>query len=233
MFVGFDVGETLVQYEGVALDWTEHYRPALNQALAEKQISADEDSFAAAIEILTFYNTRRNPRSFEIGAGEVTAKIARLFDIEASVFERAFFSYFQRRASPTPGALSLLKTLNASGAYLAALSDVPYGMPTEMLLEDLGALASEFRSIASSCDVGCRKPNGNGLRQLLALSGANGSNAFYVGNEEKDMEAACHAGINGILLSQKERMPDFGQRYTVRTLAEVAKTVLSSATQWN
>ena len=73
MFIAFDVGETLIQYEGLALDWSEHYRPALRQALSGTGVTADEDTVASAIEILMFYNTRKNPRVFEVEAGEVTA----------------------------------------------------------------------------------------------------------------------------------------------------------------
>lgn len=226
MFVAFDVGETLIQYEGLALDWSEHYRPALYHALSEASVTADEEAMSTAIEILTFYNTRKNPRAFEIEASEVTSKIAGLLDVAHPEFERRFFSYFQRRSSPTPGALQLLCQLRNAGTYLAALSDVPYGMPTAMLIEDLGELASVFDRIASSCDVGTRKPSSKGLRQLLRLSGCSEDRAYYVGNEQKDIEAALSANMRSILLSSSHSPPNYGQTHTVKHLTEVAKIVL-------
>lgn len=56
MFVAFDVGETLIQYAGVALDWTTHYRPALRHALAPFGVETDEDSLAAAVCILASWH---------------------------------------------------------------------------------------------------------------------------------------------------------------------------------
>jgi putative hydrolase of the HAD superfamily len=228
MFVAFDVGETLIQYAGVALDWTTHYRPALRHALGRFAIEADEDSLAAAVDILTAYNTRKHPRLHEIRAGEATDRIARLFALPTAEFGCGFFSYFQRRACPMPGAARLLDGLRNAGVYLAAFSDVPYGMPNELLIEDLGELAGMFHRIASSCDVGWRKPDGRGLRQLLQASGRTSGRAFYVGNERKDIDAAHSAGMQSILLAPGHAVPAFGQRYTVAALAEVADIVLSS-----
>lgn len=226
MFISFDVGETLIQYEGLALDWSEHYKPAIHQALAEFSVVADQESMSMAIEILTFYNTRKNPRTFEIHPGEVTSKISRLFGVSPAEFEHSFFSYFQRRTRQTPGASQLLNQLHSAGAYLAALSDVPYGMPTAMLVEDLGDLAAFFDCIASSCDVGTRKPHSQGLLQLLRLSACSKDNAYYVGNEQKDIEAARQANMHSILLSPCESPPNFGQTYSVKSLLDVAELVL-------
>jgi putative hydrolase of the HAD superfamily len=226
MFVAFDVGETLIQYQGLALDWSEHYRPALNRALSELSVTVDDEAMSTAIEVLSFYNTRNNPRTFEVRAGEVTSKIASLFEVPHREFENSFFSYFQRRTSPTPGASQLLAQLKRSGAYLAALSDVPYGMPTAMLVNDLGALANAFDCVASSCDVGTRKPHKKGLRQLLRLSNCSEKSAYYIGNEPKDVEAANSAKMHSILFSPSSSTPNCGQTHTVSSLAEVAELVL-------
>jgi len=226
MLVAFDVGETLIEYEGVALDWTSHYRQALLTALQRMGVSVSGELLANAEDILSTYNTRKNPRLVEIGSGEVMTKLALLFGIETVPFERGFFSYFQRRASPLPDAHSMLKCLREAGAYIAALSDVPYGMPTVLLIEDLGPLAPEFDYILSSCDVGFRKPLGQGLNLLLQRSGQSAKSAYYVGNEQKDIQAATSAGIQSILLVKGSAIPDYGQTFTVHSLAEVAAIVL-------
>ena len=225
MFIAFDVGETLIDYRGLALDWSAHYRPALEQALRAAAVRADESKLTLAVDILCFYNTRRNPRTFEVTSGEVTGRIARLFDLAEPAFTRDFFAYFQRRSSPARGAAALLGDLRAAGNYLAALSDVPYGMPTRLLLEDLGPLAGALDAVASSCDVGVRKPSGAGLRQLLAASGEAPDGACYVGNEPKDIAAARAAGMRGILLARGDDVPDCGQTHTIGALAELARLV--------
>lgn len=228
MFIGFDVGETLIEYQGLALDWSAHYRPALEHALAAASVRGDEAGLSEAVDILGFYNTRRNPRTFEVAAGEVTAKIARLFDLAPPLFESGFFAYFQRRSRPQPGAAQLLRDLRGAGHYLAALSDVPYGMPTAMLVSDLGELATALDVVVSSCDVGVRKPASRGLRHLLAASGCALQPAYYVGNEGKDVAAALGAGLCSILLAPAGDAPDYGQTHTVSSLAEVAAIVLEA-----
>ena len=228
MFIGFDVGETLIEYQGLALDWSAHYRPALEHALATASVRGDEEGLSAAVEVLSFYNTRRNPRTFEVDSGEVTAKIARLFDLAPPLFESGFFAYFQRRSRPLPGAAQLLRDLRAAGHYLAALSDMPYGMPTAMLVSDLGELAASFDVVVSSCDVGVRKPASRGLRQLLSASGCPPQPAYYIGNEGKDVAAALGAGMRSVLLAPAGDAPDYGQTHTVSSLAAVAAIVLKA-----
>ena len=124
---------------------------------------------------------------------EVTQRIARICGVAAEPFETRFFAYFQRRAVAMPGAARLLADLRREGHYLAALSDVPYAMPTRLLRQDLGDLAAVLDRVASSCEVGERKPSGKGLRDLLAQSGCAPHGACYVGNEAKDVAAARHA----------------------------------------
>ncbi|MDQ8020514.1 MAG: HAD family hydrolase [Moraxellaceae bacterium] len=225
MFVAFDVGETLVHYEGVALDWSAHYRFALGHALAVSDAEIDPQALAAALEILQFYNTRRNPRTFEIEAGEVTRKLAALFAVPHAAFERGFFGYFSRRSAIAPGAHDLLVSLKQAGAYIVALSDVPYGMPATMLVEDLRELSPLFDRVASSCDLGVRKPSGEGLRRLWREAGAP-ARACYVGNEEKDMQAARAAGMAGVLVSSSREAPDYGQHQTVTDMQALRALLL-------
>ena len=59
MLVAFDVGETLIEYEGVALDWTSHYRQALLTALQRMGVSVSGELLANAEDILSTYNTRK------------------------------------------------------------------------------------------------------------------------------------------------------------------------------
>ena len=224
-FVAFDVGETLIEYRGVALDWSAHYRPALVNALCGTPAATDEQALDAAQAVLGAYNTRRHPRRVEAAEGEVTQRIAELCGVAVEPFARRFFAYFQRRAVAMPGAARLLADLRRDGHYLGALSDVPYAMPTRLLRQDLGDLAAALDRVASSCEIGERKPSGKGLRDLLAQSGCTPRGACYVGNEAKDMAAARDAGMRGILLVTNGDLPDYGQTHSVRALTEVAALV--------
>ncbi|SCY38375.1 HAD family hydrolase [Desulfoluna spongiiphila] len=140
--VVFDLGETLVSYEGIPLNWSEHYLDAINDFLIKNSICVSTPGLELAVSILEFYNTRTNQRTFEVGEGEVTRKIATVLGIDGAVFERSFFSYFQQRATLEPSALETLMQLKKENIHTAVLSDVPYGMPRDYLMEDLGPLRS-------------------------------------------------------------------------------------------
>lgn len=224
-FVAFDVGETLIEYRGIALDWSAHYRAALTHALAGAPAGSDGRVLDAAVAVLAAYNTRLRPRRAEAAEGEVTARIAALCGVAAEPFGDRFFAYFQRRAVALPGAAQLLAELRSAGHYLVALSDVPYAMPARLLRDDLGELATWLDRVVSSCQVGERKPSGKGLRDLLAQSGCTAAGACYVGNEAKDMAAARDAGMRGILLAPHGDFPDYRQTHSVRSLTEVGALI--------
>lgn len=223
----FDLGETLVSYEGLALDWQAHYRPALMQAwLASTQaLGLPSEKLAPAMldqacSVLNSYNTRTHPRLQEVAEGEVLAAVAALYDLPAAPFEQAFFRYFQRRAQAAPGALRVLQTLSEKAIPVAILSDVPYGMPKLFIEEDLGELLPYCQVVVSSCEVGWRKPDPRGLQNLLTRFDVLPAQACYVGNERKDMQAAAAAGVSGILLSTEKQI-DWGQAQRVASLADL------------
>ncbi|MBN2626568.1 MAG: hypothetical protein JXA95_07875 [Spirochaetales bacterium] len=66
----FDLGNTLVRYRGVSLNWSEHYEKALSEALSQQGIGYTDKRMDSAKDIPMFYNTRINFRTFEIEEGE-------------------------------------------------------------------------------------------------------------------------------------------------------------------
>lgn len=222
--VVFDLGETLVSYQGVALNWSSNYYSAITLALNELGIETDDAQLEMAVEILDFYNTRTNSRCFEVDEGEVLSKVARVFNAKTIIFERLFFRYFQRTAIPENTAFETLKTLRSWGIKLAVLSDVPYGMPKTMIMDDLGKMTSLFDTVCSSCEVGFRKPHPIGLERLVARFEIAPKNAIYIGNEAKDMQCAIAAGVTSVLLDPDGKR-NFGQSYSIKSLAELLPVV--------
>ncbi|VVS95607.1 HAD family hydrolase [Desulfoluna spongiiphila] len=223
--VVFDLGETLVSYEGIPLNWSEHYLDAINDFLIKNSFCVPTPDLELAVSILEFYNTRTNQRIFEVEEGEVTRKIATVLGIDGAAFERSFFSYFQRRAVVEDSAVTILTELKNAGVFTAVLSDVPYGMPRDFLLDDLGPLVPLMDRVVSSCEVGVRKPHPLGLITLMTEFGSDPGHVFYVGNEEKDMDCAANAGARSILLAPGETV-DYGQTYSIQTLSGVLNHML-------
>lgn len=222
--VVFDLGETLVNYEGMSLNWSDNYIAAIQSALIDQGIRATKGQLELSVSILNFYNTRVNPRSFEVSEGEVTDKVAKVFKADERRFERKFFAHFQRKSVFELSALETLTSLQNSDVRTAVLSDVPYGMPKEFLLEDLGFLTTKIDAVVSSSEVGFRKPNPVGLISIANQFHCPIEMVVFVGNEEKDISCANEVGAHSVLLSLSDAA--YGQAHTVRSLRDILPLVL-------
>ena len=63
---GFDLGDTLVEYEGLPLSWVDYYPEALGRLAATLRIAPSVEQVEAACEVLRRHNTRLHPRLVEI-----------------------------------------------------------------------------------------------------------------------------------------------------------------------
>lgn len=229
--VGFDLGETLVDYGGVPLDWQRLYPVAL-QAVGElwgEDVTAK--ALASGVDVLTRFNTRRTPREREVPHTVVFGELLiamgvdrkRAPELIESAAE-AFFAVFQRTARAAPGALETVACLRGAGVAAGVLSDVPYGMPRRLVLDDLrrAGLESLAASTLTSVDVGVRKPCANGFLKLASTLRCSPDEMVYVGNEHKDVAGANAAGMRSVLLwRSKESAPSWGQDRTIGSLDEL------------
>ena len=233
--VGFDVGETLLTYEGTALIWVEHYQAALAAVAKICAATVDDERTARAADVLLRYNTRVHPRREEIPAEIIFREILLLWTLDPerhlTTAISAFFDFFQQRLTAYPETLDALKTLKREGVRLGALTDVPYGMPRVFVLRDLNGvgLDSMLDIVLTSVDVGWRKPERVGFHTLAASLDASPDQLWYVGNEEKDIVGATTAGAVAILLDREDRRPNWGQRYTLRSLSELPAILLTAS----
>lgn len=207
------------------MSWADNYVPAITAALSEIGTTCDVALMDLSVSILEFYNTRTRPRIFEVSEGEVLRKVAKLHGADETKFENAFFAFFQRRAKPTDDALETLRVLREAGFYTAALTDVPYGMPKRLVLDDIRSMTELLQRVVTSCEVCVRKPHPSGLQRLISDFDVEPSNAYYIGNEKKDVECAKNAGIQSVLYAGRSYQ-DFGQDHTLCNLNELCEIVL-------
>jgi len=224
----FDLGETLVFYEGLGLSWKEHYQSALEKAFKkiDYQITLNELEYCK--EILIFYNTREQHRIFEVKESEVLQRVAEVCNkrIDWQRFELEFFNYFKRKAKPEETAINTLEYLKQKGIGIAVLSDAAYGMPKDLLVNDLGDLQKLIDVVYSSTDIGFRKPHPKGIEKLIKQFESGKDQVLFVGNEKKDIEVAINAGVKSLLLSKSDEYKDFGQTATIRRLSEVQQYIV-------
>ena len=221
----FDLGETLIFYKGVALDWKSHYKAALNNVCEKFTIPLNNCLVEKASSVLLKYNTRINPRIHEYNADLIFSEVLMSIngdDHLLSPFIIEFFKYFQRKSEPEETADELLSFLKEINFKIAVLTDVPYGMPKELVLNDLKLLNGFIDFIVTSVEAGYRKPSPHGLQLILNKFHSSASDAVFIGNEKKDIDTAKALGVDGVLLrSENSVIPNWGQSATIGRLNEL------------
>ncbi len=233
--VGFDLGETLIEYEGVPLDWQSEYPPALAAVAALWGGRLSPEQVASGTAVLHSYNTRLAPRRHEVDAATVFGELLAALDAppgRSALLDPAsdaFFAVFRRRARAFTDVTATLAALAAAGTAVGVLTDVPYGMPRRLVLQDLAAagLDSLAPATLTSTDVGVRKPDPAGFAALARRLHRAAATMLYIGNEQKDIVGAQAAGMSAALVWRGDApVPDLGQDLTVTSLEQLLAVVV-------
>jgi putative hydrolase of the HAD superfamily len=223
----FDLGDTLVEYEGLPLGWVDYYPQALSCLASFIGAAPEPAELDSACRVLQRYNTRLFPRENEVSFAKILADLGGCFGAEPAgdpeEAARAFFSVFRRRLRPFPDSGAALAALRERGARIGVFTDVPYGMPRALVLEDIrrSGLEGSFDLIVTSGDVGLRKPAPATLASVAERLGLRAANMTHVGNEQKDVDVARAFGCPAVLLDRSGRLPAWGQDRTIRSLMEL------------
>ena len=223
----FDIGRTLVGYNK-PLNWSALYRPALEHISNECNYDLKESDYQYAIDVLTKYNTRINPRKHEVSSTQIFAEIIEGIKISFNDLEKIkhlFYSFFRREVTVYPEVECTLAELVKRGICLATLSDVPYGMDNQYVLDDISTLIQYIDYPYTSNDVGYRKPGIEGLQLLAAKMNISTSEIIFVGDEEKDMICANDVGAYSILINRDVCPKEYGQKKEIQSLAELLQFV--------
>ena len=224
--IGFDIGHTLINYRN-PLNWRALYRPALEQAAHGCGILLSEKMTEAAIDILSKYNTRVNPREYEVSADMIFGEIIGQWQLclDMDTLKTGFYSFFQAKAAPYPETIDTLSALRQAGIKIGVLTDVAYGMDNRFSLQDIAAL-SDFIDIAlTSVDVGYRKPNSAGFQKLMSALHVSPAEMMYVGDEQKDIIGANQLGITSVLVNRTESAFDYDQTHTIKSLRGILELI--------
>lgn len=223
--VAFDLGDTLVEYEGLPLSWEKHYSAALGNLARQMDVPITPETISAGCEILRRYNTRIYPRTREVNFEVILSELLTRFGGDRSgVSEKscaeAFFRIFRQRLRCFSDTRPALARLREAGWHIGIFTDVPYGMGSELVREDLllAGLADDFDVLITSRDVGWRKPEIKTLQALAEALGSSAEEMAYVGNERKDVEVARAFGCRSVCLDRTRSNPDWGQDRTIESL---------------
>jgi putative hydrolase of the HAD superfamily len=225
--VVFDLGDTLVEYEGLPPSWEDHYDSAL-AALAESAgCDVCDETLVAARGILRNYNTRLNPRTREVPFSLILVDLMAALKAkgapEVDAAAVAFFSVFRQRLRCFPDTKPVLSSLRSADVRIGVLTDVPYGMPRGLVEEDMAAagVLELVNALVTSVDARVRKPAPGGLELLASRLQSSPSEMVFVGNEKKDVEVALSFGCEAVLLDRSGAGPKWRQHRTIATLTEL------------
>ncbi len=178
--------------------------------------------------VLRRYNTRLNPRENEFPFSVILAELLPCLGVattseDESSCATAFFQIFRQRLRCFPETKTTLQKLRQEGVTIGIFTDVPYGMPRELVLEDLREASLEIFSdrLLTSREVGFRKPSIKTLQALAEQMGCEAHEMTHVGNERKDVEVARALGCRSILIDRTGHGADWGQDRTIASLTEL------------
>jgi len=227
--VGFDLGDTLLEYAGVPLNWEREYPAALAAVARGCCLELSEERLRCGVELLFRYNTRRAPRPMEreYTAEHIFQELLHDWGAPSEFLARSisiFFSHFRQTLRVFPDAPTAIARLTEMGIASAVLTDVPYGMPNDLVLADLARAGLPFPDdlVITSTDVGYRKPHPAGFAALALRLGVACDRLLYVGNERKDVAGGNAAGCQTVLLwRSNDPPPSWGQALVIRSLDEL------------
>lgn len=220
----FDLGGTLVNYP---LYWRSLYRPALEKAARDNDIILTVEMLTVANNILMKYNTRVNPREYEVTSDVIFTEILSWWNCKADMesIKTAFFSFFNADAAPFPEAREALLWLKQNNIKTGILTDAAYGMDNKFTLKGISSIADLIDFFVSSVDTGYRKPHSVGYLRLLEYFEVSPDEMLYIGDEEKDIIGANKLGIVSVLINRSDTQKDFGQSYVVNSLSEIQRII--------
>jgi putative hydrolase of the HAD superfamily len=222
--IGFDLGDTLIEYKDVPLNWQHLYVSALQEVAAACHFMPNDELLESGCSTLAKYNTRINYREHEVKADTIFSEILQSWDIPPHNLENAinaYFTYFQRKAIVYDDTIATLELLKSKNIPIGILTDVPYGMPKEFVRNDIRQFEKYIDALVTSVEVEYRKPHTKGYELLAKELGVKPGEMMYIGNEAKDILGANASGMTSVFINRKNSNADFRADYVVDDLRKI------------
>lgn len=161
----FDLGGTLMEYEGMPYSWVEYYEKAFEKVNDEFDLNLSKEDIQKSCEVLKSKNARVVYREVEYSPEVIFTAVTEHWRKKADI--NAVINSFYRGHELKPiiydDTIDSLERLIKKGVKIAALTDLPTAMPDEIFRKDIADLLKYFDLYVSSLTCGFRKPSKNGL----------------------------------------------------------------------
>ena len=193
--VVFDMGGTLMEYEGMPMNWSGYYRQGFERVAQINGLDLSDEAFEKACEVMRSFNPRFSGKTVEIEPETIFSKSMESWEEHLNL-EKAISAFFSgldlkpRIYGYTPTLLAKCKELNMK---VACLTDLPTGMPDSLFQSVITDIIKDMDLYVSSSVCGFRKPCKETLQYASAHLHIELDEILFVGDEEKDLRTAENA----------------------------------------
>jgi putative hydrolase of the HAD superfamily len=210
----FDLGNTLVSYYE-----REDFPAILGRALRAAYASLAADGYRRlTLEEVLARAPRAESDPEDLSIRPLEDRFEALFELAGAALPhesywraaRAFVGPMQAPAVVYPDTIPTLGLLRDAGVRVGIVSNLPWGVPSELWRGELARHAIEqYLDFTVFCaDIGRRKPSPAIFRAALDRLGVAPGEALFVGDEpEWDVGGAERAGIPAVLMDRNGRHP--------------------------
>jgi len=226
--IGFDYGNTLLDTQ-LRFNFKDYYHEVISAILQGINAEVNPKRIQSGEAVLLKYNTRVNPREYEVDSNTIFSELFREWGITGSswmeIAKEIFASFFFRKSKPYPETMTVLKEIQKRGFKIGVLTNVPYGMEKKHLLQDFTEIDQYVDVFLTSVEVGFRKPNPKGYCELVQRLGVDTSECVFVGDEELDIIGANTVGMVSVLIDRNEQNKKYGQIHTINSLSDILNLI--------
>lgn len=224
----FDLGGTLMEYEGMPLSWISYYEDCFNAVNYRYNLKLTQDDILRSVEVLKEYNPRYKSREIEYPSEflfqEATAHWNTYIDLHDLITE--FFRGMQLTPKIYDDTEPVVAKLKTNGFKTAALTNLPSSMPDRIYKADIPQILEILDLYVSSEICGYRKPNKAGLEYIAKFFNVNIRDLVFIGDEKLDIDTAQNANCVSVLICRSGEMKDYAQDYTIKSLWELEDILL-------
>jgi putative hydrolase of the HAD superfamily len=211
----FDLGRTLVYFDGPLPEVIERAERAMLDYLKKAGLDIDESQFMIAFhEHEEDDNTGRGDEFLEYPTKNVLKQLLTRFgydDLDESTIQGAVDALYQITQQywyPEKDALPVVRELARQGYRLGIISNASDDNDVQALVDKLG-VRKFMDVILTSAAAGIRKPNPRIFQIALDLLGASPEQAVMVGDRlDADILGAHSCGMTAIWITRRAEIPD-------------------------